>query len=187
MVTVRQCGSLLEAVTVAAYLRSCGIPAASAVPSSGLLVTYTVFVADENVARQARDSLREMDASGIELADGWEAQAEPDLAKLPERYMPACSCGYRLPLRSGEVRCPECGTDSDVAALVVEQFGPEAMELCYPSAANAMSDEQLETLALACACGYSLGGLAVSGTCPECGAAYEKRELLAVWEAKGLI
>ena len=116
-----------------------------------------------------------------ELASIW----EHDPALLPD--CPACST--TLPPDSTLSTCPKCGFEIDVSELIVAQRGPEALDDCYPEDPNPTAAgegqgfwipaEALHLLTLRCQrCDYDLVGMPEQGACPECGAGFDKREIV---------
>jgi rubrerythrin len=123
------------------------------------------------------------------LDETWEHDVdEPDLNLLDPALLPDCpSCGLNLMSIPANGLCPSCGTPLDLVALIFEQHGPEALEDCYPKATVSDSDEDafavtnqaqeqmIRMMEIPCArCRYSLRGLDLRGTCPECGQPYDK-------------
>jgi rubrerythrin len=66
-----------------------------------------------------------------------------------------------------------------VAELIVDAHGPEALAPCYEATPSPIDERRLLSARLHCPrCGYSLEGLPLGGNCPECGATYDKRQIV---------
>ena len=106
-----------------------------------------------------------------EYEDGLDDQAVPDLGVLDPSMAPPCpECGVALPLDASLAACPSCQAPVDVAALVVDRHGPEALSTCYeatPSSDELLSWDEQDATAEPCRlCG---GPLDDRRSCRWCG------------------
>jgi hypothetical protein len=174
----------ITARQAAAYLTAHGIVARAVVRIDTFNPETSVEIVNPDLLEAARTLLGQFDLQKPEYIEPLEDQAVPDLSKLPPALVPTCPrCRAVLPLSAMITSCGGCGAAVNVVDRIVEQFGPEALEGCFPIDADAnfsdLTDEQISRLVLACpGCQYSLLGLPLSGVCPECGGAYDKREML---------
>ena len=171
-----------------------GIPAGiseQASPASGWMLgqssptEFHLLLGDHRLKDDALAVLEAFDPrNGPDLDEGWEDALEPDFSKLDPRRRPACPHCGAIGLMADH--CNGCHQPVDIASLVISQFGPEALEACYPDPEGppediaSVPDAWLQRLALPCeGCGLSLAGLPSQGACPKCKRPYEKREQLA--------
>src|SRR5262245_27650465 len=186
MRTVTRYVDPITARQAAAYLTSHGIVARAVVRIDTFNPGSSVEIVNDDLLEEARALLEQFELHKPEYLEPLEDQAVPDLSRLPASFAPTCpGCKARLPLDAVIARCRGCGATVHVVDRIVEQFGPEALQGCFPVDADAdfsdLTDEQISRLGLACpGCQYSLSGLPVTGMCPECGRAYDKHEMLGL-------
>jgi hypothetical protein len=177
---VRLCTTLVEATTVADLLASNGIPASvvGGVNPFGS-GSYAVNTTVENLSA-ARELLRRLEPQPIDDPAAIDAAAVPDLTRLDPRTPAPCpGCGVQLPLDAALASCPSCGVSVDVAAVLLDRYGPELLSACYDIDPPAIPDEVLDAAHLSCwHCEYPLKGLPRTGLCPECGHSYDKATML---------
>ncbi len=183
MPNVRSYTTLLEARRAADHLLANGIIAR--VSEGRDLLTYQrnehfVIIPEASELDRAKALLVELEASPETLDPEWESTTEPDLSLLDPAIKVNCpNCRYSLRGLPQHSKCPECGTPFDLVEVLIAQHGPEVLADCYPEVGPEISQELIDTAAISCpGCGYSLQGLPESGTCPECGSEYSKREIL---------
>lgn len=182
---VDQFRSLLQAVQAADHLAANGIMARvvgdrEAFGGIGIVGRgmFDLMVLDRSQVAPARERLR--DWHPVEESDvDWD-DALPDLARLDPALAPGCpACGVTLPMRAELEACPACAEPVDVPELIASVHGPEALAPCYEGEPEPLDDRLLLSARLHCPrCHYSLEGLPLGGHCPECGHAYDKREIV---------
>lgn len=176
----------------AAHLRSQGIMAgvlgenlANVDPLfAGLFQSgYELYIATQRHADRAQQLI---DALGTpELPDNWEHDAVPDLTKLDPNHIPDCpTCGKQLDPSKPLGPCPRCGKKSDLAQLVINAHGPEAMVNCYThlDPATDLSDDDIRSVPLDCMrCQTPLDDQpTIRGHCPRCSLPFDRRESVAM-------
>ena len=143
--------------------------------------TLELVIPSKNMKEHALLLIEEFDMNPPRIDDDWENDIQPDLSMLDTKYLPKCpSCDTWLCKSRPWGPCMICSADYNMAELVFEQFGPEALSECYEFTeplAN-YSDEEVCEIPLDCpSCSYPLDGLPISGNCPECGIPFHRRVL----------
>lgn len=173
----------LEAQRIASHLLSEGVVAAPMhdVTAMGYNVKpmSRVVLLDGREKELAEKLVNALESEPIHAIDE-DSQAAPDLSLLDPAIKVECpSCSASITASTGASNCPLCRMPVDIAELVAAQFGPEALDVCYPQ------EEQLavdESTGVPCTkCGYWLGGLPTTGNCPECSIAYDKSQIVATF------
>ena len=192
---VRSYTSPVEALGAAIYLWRAGVPAGvipvrgggSLAPTSDRsaqrLGLYDVMISSKDQSALAAQLLAEMDASPAEFEHGWEqTQARPDLSRLDPSLAPNCpGCDKPLPMQADLTRCRACKREVDVAGLIVERHGPEALADAYDDVPM-IPEEFMRQAPVPCPkCAYPLDGLPLEGVCPECGTGYRKVDIVRYW------
>jgi len=142
---------------------------------------YELVISSKREKERSLLLLEEFELNPPHIEEGWEDDVQPDLALLDQRHVPQCpSCKASLCTSRPFGPCIACSSPYNMAELVFEKFGPDALACCYESAeplANYTDDEICE-IPLDCpSCTYPLDGLAMNGACPECGAVFSRRDL----------
>lgn len=146
---------------------------------------YELYISTKRAKEQAQSLLNELrasaDADPMQDLEDWGENPEPDLSKLSPHHIPHCTtCNDRIAFPKLQGNCSTCNSPYDLAELVFEQFGPEALEPCYETnePLAQYTDEQVASIDLDCPkCSYPLDGLGVSSTCPECSTPFNRRDL----------
>ena len=192
MYRLRTYPDLVRAELAAAFLRREGVLArafdtaldiAGPFAGSSMVGAATVAIAVERERARAAELLDQFDTEPIELDADWELDTEPDLTRLDPSLRLRCpNCRHELPRGHGPaVTCPNCRTTHDLAALVLDQHGPEALAPCYPDdEPPRFDDAALAAAAMDCpACGSPIDNLPVTASCPRCGRGFDKRAVAA--------
>ncbi len=142
---------------------------------------YELVIASKRDEDRARELLDGLKRNPPTIDPEWEDDVAPDLSLLDKKHIPSCpGCKWPVALARPLGPCQRCGTPYDVLAMVFDRHGPEALSPCYetePPMAH-LSDAQVCDIAIDCTrCAYPLDGLGVRGNCPECGAAFDRRQL----------
>ncbi|MBS0197571.1 MAG: hypothetical protein JSR77_12525 [Planctomycetes bacterium] len=175
MATAATFPTLPEAAAAAEYLIRSGILASAAQVNDVWKGSSARVEVNQSDLERARALMDEFHKEKADLQDDWEDQTRPDLSALDPALAPACpNCRSILPLDASLANCPACREPVDVVSLIVARHGPEALDACYEPHDLNLNERELEDLHASCACGYSLHGLPGTGTCPECGAPYNK-------------
>lgn len=163
-----------------AFLRDAGIPNARTFNQGGMypgLLGIDVAVGSDAAerGRALYDEFRRLPL--VEHIP--DESVAPDLSLLDPSTAPRCpACRTKLPL-AAVTACTSCGEPVDVAELIVQEHGPEALTPCYPKRAD--TDEAPDLLTHCLACGYALENLPSVGVCPECGGPFDKSTPPDAW------
>lgn len=195
MYRLRTYPDLVRAELAAAFLRREGVLArafdtamdiAGPFAGSPIVGSATVAIAVERERTRAKALLDRFDTEPIELEADWESATDPDLTRLDPALRLRCpDCRSELPrsvgpkLTSQAITCPNCRTTHDLAALVLDQHGPEALEPCYPDTdPPTFDDAALIDAAMDCpACSAPIDGLPITASCPRCSRGFDKRAI----------
>ncbi len=129
---------------------------------------YEVVLGTRSDAKLAGLLLEQWTSEPVELVGELDDQALPDLAVLDAAMAPPCpACGAVLPLDATLTACPACDARVDVAALIVDLYGPEALDGCYE--ASPSSEELMAMGAPERACTGCGGPINERGACAWCG------------------
>lgn len=177
----------------AAHLREHGVMAgvidASMSVVAGVMAStlnrgmHELVIATRRDKELARELLAQFESSPPTIDPDWEENIAPDLSLLDKGMIPDCpGCRWPVSIARPMGPCQRCGAAYDVLEMVFQKHGPEALAGCYETdepMAN-LSDEQVAEIAIDCpGCGCPLDGLGVRGRCPECSAAFDRRELFS--------
>ena len=128
---------------------------------------YEVVLGSKADAKLAAYLLEQFSSEPAEYESRLEDQALPDLGALDPQMAPPCpACGEVLPLDAAVSTCRSCGAAVDVAELIVERHGPEALAVCYESTP---STDELMAMQASRSCGACGGAIDEKGACAWCG------------------
>lgn len=129
---------------------------------------YEVVLGCKADAKLAAYLYEQFSSEPAEYESGLDDQALPDLGALDPSIAPPCpGCGEALPLDAALASCPQCGASVDVAGLIVDQHGPEALSACYE--ATPSTDDLMAMQAAARSCVACGGAIDEHGSCAWCG------------------
>ncbi len=166
--------SAVHAVSARDYLVQNGVPAEVVGGNSDSALawgrhsgSYEVLLGASADADLAAYLLEEWASEPMEIDGELDDHALPDLSALPPEMAPPCSnCGKVLPMEASIEACSHCGASVDVAALIVEVHGPEALHDCYESAPGIEGLADAPRSPSACkACGGPIGEQGACGWC----------------------
>jgi hypothetical protein len=129
---------------------------------------YEVVLAARDDVELANFLLEQWTNEPVELQGDLDDHALPDLSVLDAGLAPPCpNCGQTLPLDAAVQACPACGAAVDVAALIVQEHGPEVLDACYD--ASPSSDELMGFASDDQPCPACGGRINDAGRCSGCG------------------
>lgn len=89
---------------------------------------FDVMLRTRDDFERAEAAVKEFMASPAAMAEDLEDRSVADIASLDPSLAPPCpACNELLPLDGSLERCPACGAEVDVGALVVDRHGPEVL------------------------------------------------------------
>lgn len=167
--------SAMHAVAARDYLVQNGVPAQVVGGNHDAAMfegrnggAYEVMLRTRADAKLATFLLEQWSQEPVEMEGELDDQATPDLSELDPELAPPCpKCAMPLPLDASLAECPACGQAVDVAELIVDKHGPEALDACYE--ASVSSDELMELGTPDSACAACGGPTDEHGACGWCG------------------
>ena len=167
--------SAMHAVAARDFLVQNGVPAQVVGSENDSIVyngrhdgPYEVVVRTRADAELANYLFEKWSQEPVELEGELDDHATPDLSVLEPALAPPCpQCSGVLPLDASLAACPACDTPVDVASLIVDRHGPEALDACYETTAS--SDELMAMGISENACAACGGPISDRGACAWCG------------------
>lgn len=167
--------SAVHAVSARDYLVQNGVPAQVVGGNSDAAMfqgrnggPYEVMLLARADAKLATYLLEQWSQEPVEMEGDLDDHAAPDLSLLDPSMAPSCpNCSAGLPLDALLAACPKCSSPVDVAALIVSEHGPEALDVCYEDSIS--TDELLAMQVQIPACAACGGPVNETGACGWCG------------------
>lgn len=167
--------SAMQAIAARDYLVQNGVPAQVVGGDTDAAMfdwrhdgSHEVVVRSKADAELANYLLEQWSQEPVEMVGELDDHAMPDLSVLDPAMAPKCpECSTVLPLDALLAACPSCDTPVDVAALIVDRHGPEALDACYESSAS--SDELMGMGTCDTPCAACGGPIDDRGACGWCG------------------
>lgn len=142
---------------------------------------YELMIATKRDEELALELIAQLKENPPTIDPDWEDDIAPDLTLLDKSLLPDCpGCKWPVSVARPLGPCQRCGVAYDLLEMIFERHGPEALAACYETEAPmaGLSDQQVCEIAIDCpGCSYPLDGLGVRGSCPECGAGFDRRAL----------
>lgn len=120
-----------EADALVGYLADAAIDAAAVARFDATIAAntrYDVILRTKDDFTRAQAAIESFLTFPAQLSEDLGDRAVADLSSLKPEMAPPCpACGTILPLDGELERCPACGEEVDVSALVVAKHGPEVL------------------------------------------------------------
>lgn len=145
--------------------------------------SFRICVTQADQAR-AIHLLGEFNEDQDDASAGMAREEPPDFSRISPTLAPPCPrCNQILPMSATISNCPDCLAPVDVADLIVQIHGPEAIADGYEQTPILDEASALYAPTPCRKCGYVLNGLGRVGLCPECGSPFDKDEAVRAWFA----